>query len=134
SNPTGMILVLVKALAVAATFGLLIAIRRPGFPLWPWAAVAGVAIIAAAPRLTLAPLVGSMFLLAVTLFLLFRMPHRPNSWRFPIAIGITFWFWANVDGWFFIGPVTLVLVLIGELIQRRFASAPDPNSPADAVG
>ena len=49
------------------------------------------------------------------------MPHRPNSWRFPIAIGVTFWLWAMVDDWFFIGPLTLGLVLIGELVQRTMA-------------
>jgi hypothetical protein len=49
------------------------------------------------------------------------MHHRPNSWRFPIAIGATFWLWAMVDNWFFIGPLTLGLVLIGELVQRTIA-------------
>src|SRR5207249_674879 len=94
----GVVLVVAKALAVAVAFGLLIGIRRSGFALWPWAAVAAVAVIAAAPRMTLNPLAGSVVLLSVTLFLLFRMEHRPGSWRFPIAIGITFWLWANVDG------------------------------------
>ena len=68
--------------------------------------------------MTLSPLVGSVLFLAITLFLLFRMQHKPNSWRFPIAIGITFWLWANVDSWFFIGPLALALVLVGELIQH----------------
>jgi hypothetical protein len=93
-----------------------------------------VAVVAAAPRLTLSPLIGSMFLLAVTLFLLFRMPHRPNSWRFPIAIGITFWVWASVDSWFFIGPAALVLVLIGEWLQQRFSPAPDAESATEPLG
>ena len=56
------------------------------------------------------------------------MPHRPHSWRFPIAIGITFWIWANVDGWFFVGPMALALVLAGELVQRRLGSMVDPDS------
>ena len=123
-----MILLLAKALAVALAFGLVIGIRRPGYPLWPWAAIAMVAVIAAAPRLTLSPLVGSVLLLAVTLFLLFRLPHRPNSWRFPIAIGIIFWIWANVDVWFFIGPLALALVLVGEVVQKKLLGGTDAEA------
>lgn len=119
----GVVLGVVKGLVVALAFALLIAIRRPGYSLWPWAAVAAVAAIAAAPRLVLGPIVGSVLLLSVTLFLLFRMEHRPGSWRFPIAIGITFWVWANVDGWFIVGPLTLALVLLGELVDRRSRSS-----------
>src|SRR4029079_11594037 len=107
----GVVLVVVKALAVAGAFGVLIVIRRTGYSLWPWAAVAAAAVIAAAPRMTLSPIVGSVLLLAVTMFLLFRMEHRAGSWRFPVAIGITFWLWANVDAWFFVGPLALALVL-----------------------
>ena len=117
---TGATLVVVKALAVALAFGLLIGIRRPGFAVWPWAAVAVVAVVAAAPRMVLSPIVGSVVFLAVTLFLLFRLPHKPNSWRFPAAIGVTFWLWANTDEWFFLGPLALALVLAGELIQQKF--------------
>jgi hypothetical protein len=118
---SGAALVVIKALATVLAFGLLIGIRRPGFPLWPWAAVAGVAVVASAPYLVLRPQVGSILLLSITMFLLFRMRHTPGSWRFPAAIGVTFWIWANTDEWFFIGPLALALVLIGELIQAQLA-------------
>jgi hypothetical protein len=121
----GVLLVVLKALAVVAAFGLLIGIRRSRYSLWPWAAVAGTAVVAAAPRLILSPFVGSVFFLAVTLFLLFRMKHKPGSWRFPIAIGVTFWLWANTDQWFFLGPLVLALVLIGEVLQAQFAKRED---------
>jgi len=134
ADPTGAVLVVVKALLVALTFGLLLGIRRPGFALWPWAAVAVIAILAVAPRLLLSPIVGSMFFLAVTLFLLFRMPMRANSWRFPIVIGITFWLWANIDGWFFIGPLVLGLVLIGELVQSRLLGRGEGAGATDPLG
>ena len=127
----GTLLVVVKALTVALTFGLLIGLRRPSYALWPWAAVAIVAILAAAPRMTLSPLIGSMLLLALTLFLLFRTSHRPNSWRFPIAIGVVFWIWANIDTWFFIGPLTLALVLVGGLIQNRGWKKSNDTDPED---
>jgi hypothetical protein len=133
----GVLLVVVKTLAVVLTFGLLIGIRRPGFTLWPWAGVAGVAILAAAPKLSLSPLVGSMLLLAATLFLLFRFPHRPGSWRFPVAIGITFWIWAQVDSWFILGPLTLGLVLLGELIQaqlRKSEQTADATTDPEPLG
>ncbi|VTT97384.1 Uncharacterized protein OS=Planctomyces maris DSM 8797 GN=PM8797T_19430 PE=4 SV=1 [Gemmataceae bacterium] len=125
----GGLLVAVKAAFAAAAFGLVIAIRKPAFPLWPWAAVAAVGVVAAAPYLHLRPTVGSLFLLAVTLLLLFRLPHRAGSWRFPAAIGVTFWVWANVDEWFFIGPAALALVLVGELVQRRGLAAPGTPGP-----
>lgn len=125
---TGFALVLAKALAAAVAFGLLIGVRRPGRSLWPWAAVATVAAVATAPRLTLSPLVGSVFFLAVTLFLVLRVPARAGSWRLPLAIGVTFWFWANVDGWFVLGPAALGLLLVGEMIRARGATG---NTPAD---
>lgn len=130
----GIMLGVLKALAVAGTFALLIGIRRPGFSLWPWAAVAAVAVIAAAPQMTLRPVIASMLLLAVTMFLLFRMEHRPGSWRFPIAIGITFWLWANIDSWFFVGPFALALILVGELIQQRWLKTTEKPDTVEPLG
>ncbi|HVL14103.1 MAG TPA: hypothetical protein VM529_16150, partial [Gemmata sp.] len=114
----GMLLVVLKALAAAAAVGLMIALRRPGFSLWPWAALGLVAVLAAAPYLHLRPYTASFVLFALTLFLLFRGGYRPGSWAFPAAVGVTFWVWANVDEWFFLGPLAVALVLVGELIQR----------------
>ncbi|HEY1186254.1 MAG TPA: hypothetical protein VGE74_01295, partial [Gemmata sp.] len=122
---TGQVLVAAKALLVALTFGLLIAIRRPHFSLWPWAAVACVGVLACAPQFTLRPLVVSMFLFAVTLFILFRVPHKKDPRRFLIAIGVTFWVWANADQWFFVGPLALALLVLGDLIQKYGFNAPD---------
>ncbi len=131
----GAALVAAKAAEVALAFGLLIAIRRPGFPLWPWAGVAAVSAVAAAPYLTLRPVVGSVLFLAATLFLTFRVPHRPGSWRFPAAVGVLFWGWAMTDEWFLIGPLALALVLLGEAAQgaRAAGTEPDPVGPAPDV-
>lgn len=125
----GRVLVVAKALAVVLAFGLLIAIRRPKFALWPWAACACAAVLASAPQFVLRPLVASIFFLALTMFLLFRVPHKPNSWRFPAAIGGTFWLWANCDQWFFLGPLALALVVIGDLVQSKVLGAPE-GAPA----
>jgi hypothetical protein len=127
----GFALVVTKALAVAAAVAVLLAIRRPGHSLWAWAAVAVVAVLAAAPRLVLAPLVGSVFFLAVTLFLVFRVPNPPGSWRLPIAIGVTFWFWANTDAWFFLGPLVLAALLVGELVRTKGLNAEGAATPED---
>lgn len=121
----GVALVVAKALAVALAFGLLIAIRRPQFPLWPWAACACVGVLAAAPQFQLRPLVMSILFLSVTLFILFRMPHKADPKRFFIAIGVTFWLWANCDRWFFIGPLALVLLILGDLIQTKLLNSPE---------
>ncbi|AWM41015.1 hypothetical protein GobsT_03920 [Gemmata obscuriglobus] len=126
----GQLLVAVKALLVAAAFGLLIAIRRPAFSLWPWAALACVGVLACAPQFALRPLVVSMFLFAVTLFVLFRMPRgAAHPKRLLVAIGVTFWVWAGADQWFFIGPLALALVLAGELIQKYVFNS--PGEPGD---
>jgi len=127
----GFALVLAKALAVAVAFGLLVGIRRPGHALWPWAAVAAVAAVAAAPRLAMNPLVASVVFLSVTMFLLFRMPRAPGSWRLPVAVGVTFWFWANCDAWFFVGPLALLLLLVGELVRTKALNADGPATPPD---
>lgn len=127
----GFALVIAKALAAAAAVALLAGIRRPGHALWPWAAVAVVAALAAAPRLTLHPQVGSLLFLSLTLFLVFRVPNPPGSWRLPIALGVTFWLWANTDAWFFLGPLVLVLLLVGELVWRKGLNAEGPPAPED---
>jgi hypothetical protein len=135
----GFVLVFVKALAVAAAAALLLAIRRPAFPLWPWTICVTLALLSAAPRLQLQPYTASFLMLALTLFLVFRLPSPPGSWRLPVAVGATFWFWANLDSWFVLGPLTLGLLLLGEAVQRyalRRAdgadAGPDPLGLPDA--
>lgn len=136
---SGALLVVLKALAVAAAFLLLLLVRPPGRPLWPWAVTAALAAVAAAPHLHLRPQIVSILLLAVTLFLTFRMPHRPGSWRFPVAIGIAFCLWSNCDEWFLLGPFALGLILIGEILQRLLrgpdpgASGATPDQPAGTL-
>lgn len=126
----GFVLVLVKALAVALAAALLIAIRRSGFSLFPWAVCAALAVLASAPRLVLGPHLASFVLLSAMLFILFRIPSRPNSWRVPIAIGVTFCLWSNMDEWFILGPLALSLMLIGELIQKYSLGRTDEPDPA----
>jgi hypothetical protein len=113
-------LVVAKALLVAGTAALLMAIRPAGQGLWFAVVLTGLALLAMAPRLLLQPTLASYFFLTLTLFLLFK---RADSRRLPLYIGITFALWANCDAWFILGPATLALYLIGELIQPRTADA-----------
>ena len=126
----GFLLVLVKALAVVLAFGLILAIRKPGQPYWPWAIFAILAMLASTTQFTFRPLIASMVLLAWTLLLLFRIPSRPGSWRLPILIGITFCLWSNLDGYFLLGPATLLLLTIGEFARQKFGA----EASADPFG
>ncbi len=133
----GKLLVAVKSLLIVAAFALLIAIRRPQHALWPWAVATAVGVLAAAPYFTLRPHVLSIFFLALTLFILFRVPRGIGGWRIPASIGVTFWLWSNCDAWFLLGPLTLALLLAGELIQKFVLGIPelsDTEAEAESLG
>ncbi|MCS6866294.1 MAG: hypothetical protein RMJ56_10750 [Gemmataceae bacterium] len=116
----GQVLVIAKALMVALAFGVVLAIRRPSFPLWPWAVVTALAVLASAPQFTLRPYVVSMLFLALTLVVVFRWPQGASQRRLPLVIGGVFWLWANSDAWFFLGPLTLLLLIVGEWIHTTW--------------
>lgn len=135
----GFRLVLIKAIGVAAAFALLLGMRRPGYALWPWTVFVVLGVLAAADQLLLRPQVLSFVFLALTLLLVFRMPNRAGSWRLPIAIGITFCVWSNCDEWFFLGPMALLLLIVGEAVRRSLGGAAaeettDPLGPLPDLG
>ena len=117
SDPTGAWLVAAKAIVFAAGTILLLLVRRPGQPLWPWAVFAGLAVVAGGPYTTLRPWVVNGPFVALTLFILFRLAWKSGSWRNPILLAMTCGLWANLDGGFVLGPLTILLVLLGEWIQ-----------------
>ncbi|MFO0803721.1 MAG: hypothetical protein U0791_11465 [Gemmataceae bacterium] len=126
----GSLLVILKALFAAAAFGLVLAIRRAGQPMWPWTIFALFAVLASANMLSLRPFVGSFFFLALTLLLVFRLPSRR---MLPVAIAVTFALWSNLDAWFVLGPATLLLLAIGEGIRSKMWPDAVPE-PADSLG
>ncbi|HVK18174.1 MAG TPA: hypothetical protein VM533_14620, partial [Fimbriiglobus sp.] len=139
ANPTGAAVVAVKAVVFAAAFGLLFLLRRSGQALWPWAMLVILGALAAAPAAQVRPLVWSMLFLAATLLILYRLPWRPGSWRQPLTLAGLFAIWANVDGWFFLGPLTVALVLVGEklhplLTREKDPQQDDPFPPAPPTG
>lgn len=141
--------VIAKALAVAAAAGLVLTCRRPavrraeegspadvgapgGDPLFPAVVCAGLAVVAAAPRLLVQPTVGSVLCLSALIALLIRMPRPAGSWRFPVAIGCLFCLWANLDQWFFLGPAFLILYAVGQFLKPE--SGEDAGTVWKAVG
>lgn len=136
ADESGGLLVGLKAAAFALALAVTGLLRRPGQALWPWAVVMGLALLAAAPQAALRPEIGSMLFLALTLVTLYCCPWQPGSWRKPIACAVLFLIWTNTDEWFFLGPLVLALVLIGELVQTRLfetADTPNPNDPFPAA-
>lgn len=118
-NPVGKLLVAAKAAAFAGAFALLFLIRRPGQSLWPWCLFAGAGIMATLPLSALRPFVGSMLFLAVTWVLLFARTWEPGKWRQPAILAGLFAIWANLDAWFLLGPLTVGLTLLGEMLHRK---------------
>jgi hypothetical protein len=118
-------LVVFKALLVAALAALLLALRRPGADAGVPAVCTTLAILAMSPRLLLQPACVSYFFLGLTLWLLCR-PHATTQEDGRITqdgkksiflLLIIFAAWANFDEWFFLGPLLVALVWVGERLQ-----------------
>jgi tetratricopeptide (TPR) repeat protein len=131
ADESGAAVVAVKAVAFATAFGLLFFLRRPGQPLWPWAVFVVLGILSAAPYAQVRPSVASMLFFAVTLLLVYRWPWQPGAWRQPLLLAGLFLVWANTDAWFFLGPMTVALVLVGELLHPLLTreSGPQADEP-----
>jgi hypothetical protein len=132
ADPSGSAAVALKAAAFAAAFGLPFALRRAGYALWPWAGAAAVGALASAGFVTVRPVAVSMLFLAVTLLLIYRGPWQRGAWRAPVLLAVLFAVWANFDRWFLLGPLTVLLVLIGEKFDRFLTRGSDPGGgPGD---
>jgi tetratricopeptide (TPR) repeat protein len=121
-------LVALKALVAALVAGVLVSVGRRGPSLWGAVACAALAVLALGPVLQLQPQALSCLLLALTLWVLDR-PHR-LAWgegggsgkvaltaHWPLVP--LFALWANLDGWFVLGPAVVALYLLGQLLQAR---------------
>jgi hypothetical protein len=128
----GPALIVVKALMIALLAGFMLAVRRRGQSLWIPGFCALVAVAILCQRLLLHPVVVSYLFLGITLYLL-QKPAQPaeapsgrrgpapgkrrHLWLLPIL----FLFWVNLDQWFFLGPLTVALWWLGEVIQDQLA-------------
>ncbi len=133
ADTTGATIVAVKAGLFMLAFGVLLFIRKPGQAWWPWVVVSALAVMAATPHTGLRPLVASAFFLAVTLYILLGREWKSGSWVNPIALGVLFCVWANSDSWFFLGPLCVLLVLIGEWLQAILAKGSPAGIPIGSL-
>jgi hypothetical protein len=116
----GSALVALKALAVVLTAALMFAACRPRVPLWVCSACVLLGVLAMAPRLLLQPAVASYLLLAGCLACL-------SSGRAIRAVPVLIAVWVNLDSWFVLGPV---LVVLFALDRERRATWPKWFVPA----
>jgi hypothetical protein len=129
----GRVVVVVKCVLIALLAFVLLQIRAPGGGIWISVLAIGLALLTSAPRFIMSPEIVSYLLLATTLLLLLRQPAAKGGWKLPLSVGAVFWLWSNCDQWFFIGPVTVLLFVLGELIEQVWrpsliASRPDPKT------
>jgi tetratricopeptide (TPR) repeat protein len=136
----GPVLVVLKALLVSLLALVLLAVRRPDSRLgWP-AACTLLAVLAMSPRLLLHSTCLSYFLLALTLWLLWRPLQQGASFgqqlRHYLPLLLLFVLWVNVDGWFLLGPLLAALFWLGDWIAPRKAglSPVSPNGSARTPG
>ena len=118
ADRTGTAIVAVKALTFAGVFVLLFQLRRRETSLWPWCLFAGLGILACAPQATLRPQVFGMFCLASAPLLLFRGDWISKRWRTPLLFGGLTAVWGMLDASAFLGPLLILLSLIGELLLK----------------
>jgi tetratricopeptide (TPR) repeat protein len=117
----GALLVVIKALAIMILAGVLLGIHRRDSG---WLAPAGctlLALLCMSPRLLLQPICLSYLFLGLTLWLLWRetadQRESAPSWKrlFPL-LGVLA-LWANVDNWFLLGPLLVLIVCVGDRVQ-----------------
>jgi tetratricopeptide (TPR) repeat protein len=150
----GAALVLVKALVIVwLAWVLLRCGLQKGAGLWLAAAATTLAVVAMCPWLALGPTCISYLFLGLTCLLLDRgtriwneQVHLGSSFgsAFLAAHGWTlalFVLWVNMDGWFLLGPLTVILFAAGHLANqtgnrvRAGGQAPGgPAGPGAALG
>lgn len=130
-------LIVLKALLIALLAYVLVRAGRSERGLWLPVLGATLAVLALSPRLLLQPICASFLFLGVTLWLLQRgghwlyapaaeepgrrraTPGEPVTWKNYWPLLPLFALWANLDEWFFLGPLTVGLYALGQAIQAR---------------
>jgi hypothetical protein len=134
-------LVLLRALLMLATALLLLQLRLRGGSLVVVAAAIALAMLVLSPRMFVRAEMFSPVLLALTLYLLWHEPVRPKSafmrrlvgWtgnRLWVFLPLLFALWANIDAWFFLGPLAVAVALAGESLHARMTA---PRPPAGVL-
>ncbi len=118
-------LTVVKAFLAALLAAALLATAWARRGLWTPSVCTVVALIAASPGLKMQPLLASLLFLVLTVLIL---EHRARSdarglrslWALPALFAL----WANLDGWFLLGPLVVALYLVGSILRERKVSPP----------
>jgi hypothetical protein len=129
SDAAGIALVGLRAVVAVLIFLLIVALRSPGQSLGGPVACAALAVLAMSPRLLLQPMLLSVLFLTVTLYVLAKpqvsaepdMPREGRSSLWYWLLPPLFVLWVNVDSWFFLGPLIVLLYLVGQVVQTSVA-------------
>jgi hypothetical protein len=121
-QPGGAALVAAKAGIVVALSAVLLGFRRHVNAGFGPAAVTVLVLLAVSPFFVLRSSVASYLLFAVLLLVLHRFGEdrqtRGFQWKLPLAVGILFVLWVNLDGGFVFGLVLLAAWAIGSFLQH----------------
>jgi tetratricopeptide (TPR) repeat protein len=143
----GPAVIVVKAALLLGLVVLMLSIRRRGQGLWLPGVCTALAVLAMSPAFVMQPAIVSLLFLGVTLALLMRRDLReepavdrkhhaapPVPWLGepadrPLWLLVPlFALWVNLDAWFFLGPMAVLLYLAGSLLEA-FPAREAPNAP-----
>jgi hypothetical protein len=138
-------LVLLRGLVVVGLMWLMFRTCRPKGSLLAALLCIGLAIATLSQRLLMRPEVMSYLFLGLTLYLLLHPPVQPRQPTLSKLVGLShnrlwvflpplFLLWVNCDAWFFLGPITVALYLIGETLLQtmgRVTFRPEALSPVE---
>jgi hypothetical protein len=111
-------LIVLKAFLITALAGMLLCVRRPGSTAGLPILCTALAVVALSPHLLLQPVCVSYVFLGLTLWLLWRQQAAESkSPRGVWPLLALFAFWANLDEWFWLGPLTAGLFWLGDRLQ-----------------
>jgi tetratricopeptide (TPR) repeat protein len=109
-------LVILKALAVALLAWFLLQIPGGKSNRFLSVIYVGMTVLAISPQLILRPMTLSFLLFVMTLFICYRagaLGNVPPKTRVLWLLPVLFLVWANLDVWFIMGPLTVLLLLAG---------------------
>jgi tetratricopeptide (TPR) repeat protein len=133
-------LVIAKALLVTGVAALFLCFRRRGTRVGAVVPAAVAAVLALGPWLLLQPAIFSVLGVTLTIYVLERpglvvgrQPEYARALRWLLVP--LFALWANLDGWFLLGPVLVALYAGGEGLRRLFgATPPDRTGEVRTLG
>jgi hypothetical protein len=120
---TGPVLIGAKAILMVILAWILMSIRRTDQSVWMPAIFTVLTMVVLSRWIFLQPKCISFLFLGLTLYLLQRSSAETNEHKFflsrsIVAIPLLFVLWVNLDEWFILGPITVALYLVGELVQQ----------------